>query len=127
MIIDKVEPFSADEIKVLSKASTDFVYFVNNIFSKSSKHFTGGEHVDNTARMLASNKRTIRVSARNHFKSYSFYAHFMWKLMFDGAQSNIEAHYFSFNSELSGSPNQTNTSSVIFSFINSCNFTPLPC
>ena len=97
-----VEPFSPEEIKVLSKASTDFVYFVNNIFSKSSKHFIGGEHVDNTARMLASNKRTIRVSARNHFKSYSFYAHFMWKLMFEGAQDNIEAHYFSFNSELAG-------------------------
>ncbi|KKR62538.1 MAG: hypothetical protein UU03_C0025G0002 [Candidatus Woesebacteria bacterium GW2011_GWA1_40_45] len=69
---EKILPFSEDEIRVLTRASTDFVYFVNNIFSLSSRHFIKGEHIDNTARLLSQNKKTMRVSARNHFKSYSF-------------------------------------------------------
>jgi len=80
--IEQIAPFTAEEINVLTRASTDFVVFVNEVFSKSSRHFISGEHVDNTARFLAQNKRTMRVSARNHFKSYSFYAHAMWKIMF---------------------------------------------
>jgi len=92
--------FTTKEIQVLTKSSTDFVYFVNHVFSLSEKHFIGGEHVDNTARFLSQSKRTIRVSARNHFKSFSFYAHFMWKLMFEGSVSNLEAQYFSFNADL---------------------------
>lgn len=98
----QIAPFTKEEIEVLTRSSTDFVYFVNHVFSKSSKHFIPGEHVDNTARFLAASKRTMRVSARNHFKSYSFYAHFMWKLMFEGTQKNIEAHYFSYSQDLAG-------------------------
>lgn len=94
--------FTPDQIKILTKASTDFPYFVNNVFCHSVKHFIKGEHVDNTARFLQSNKRTIRVSARHHFKSFSFYAYYMWKLLFEGPSSSIEAHYFSYNSELAG-------------------------
>lgn len=93
-------PFTPAQIEVLSKSSTDFTYFVNHIFKYSVNTFIGGEHVDNTCRFLSQNKRTIRVSARNHFKSFSFYAYYMWKLMFEGATSNLEAHYFSFNAEL---------------------------
>ncbi len=92
--------FSPEEIRVLQRASSDFVFFVNEIFSKSSSHFIGGQFVDDTARFLSQHKRTVRVSARNHFKSYSFYAYFMWKLMFEGASKSIEAHYFSFNNDL---------------------------
>lgn len=99
---DIVTPFSEEEIKVLTRASTDFVYFVNEIFSMSSRHFIKGEHVDNSARFLAQNKRTIRVSARNHFKSYAFYAHIMHKILFELPQKNIEAHYFSFSQDLAG-------------------------
>lgn len=92
--------FNADQIGILQKSANDFKFFVNNIFSKSSKKFIGGQYVDSTACFLSENDRTIRVSARNHFKSYAFYAYFMWKLMFAGIISNIEAHYFSFNSDL---------------------------
>lgn len=92
--------FTAFQIQELEKASTDFVYFVNNIFSQSSKSFIGGQHIDDTARFLSQNDRTIRVSARNHFKSYAFYAFYMWKLMFEGSTSDIEAHYFSYNADL---------------------------
>ena len=74
--------FTPEQIKVLSRASTDFVYYVNNIFSLSEKVFIGGDYVDETSRFLSKSKRTIRVSARNHYKSFSLYAHFMWKLLF---------------------------------------------
>ncbi len=94
--------FTPAQIKELTKSSNDFVYFVNHIFSHSVKHFIKGEHVDNTARFLCSSKRTIRVSARHHFKSFSFYAYFMWKLMFEGSNNNLESHYFSFNADLAG-------------------------
>lgn len=94
--------FTPEQVKVLNKSSTDFVYFVNNIFSLSEKVFVGGEYVDDTARFLAKNKKTVRVSARNHFKSFALYAHFMWKLMFEGSVNPIEAHYMSFNQDLAG-------------------------
>jgi len=99
---EPIAPFTAEEISVMTRASTDFVVFVNEIFSKSSRHFISGEHVDNTARFLAQNKRTMRVSARNHFKSYSFYAHAMWKIMFEAPQKSVEAHYFSYSQDLAG-------------------------
>ncbi len=94
--------FTPQQIEILTKSSNDFVYFVNNVFCHSVKHFIRGEYVNNTARFLSQSKRTIRVSARHHFKSFSFYALFMWKLMFEGANSSIESHYFSYNSDLAG-------------------------
>jgi len=94
--------FNAEEIKHIQRASNDFVYFVNHIFSKSVKTFVGGPYVDETSRFLGNSKKTIRVSARKHFKSFAFYAHFMWKLMFEGISNNLEAHYFSFNNDLAG-------------------------
>lgn len=92
--------FTQEEIRHLQKSSNDFVYFVNNIFKHSEKQFIGGQYVDDTARFLSQNKRTMRVSARNHFKSFSFYAHIMWKTMFEAVNNNLEAHYFSFNGDL---------------------------
>ncbi len=94
--------FSDEQIKILTKASNNFVVFVNEIFSKSEKIFIGGQYVDDTARFLSKNKKTIRISARNHFKSFSLYAYFMWKLLFEGASQNIEAHYLSYNQDLAG-------------------------
>ncbi len=92
--------FTEDQVEKLTLASTDFVYFVNNIFCHSIKNFIKGEYVNVTSRFLSQSKRTMRISARHHFKSFSFYAYFMWKLMFEGANSNIEAHYLSFNADL---------------------------
>ena len=86
--------FTPEQIQILTKASNDFPFFVDKIFSLSVKNFIKGDHVTNTARFLSQNKRTIRVSARHHFKSFSFYAHFMWKLMFEGANDNLEAQSY---------------------------------
>lgn len=97
-----IAPFTREEISVMARANTDFVVFVNEIFSKSSRHFIHGEHIDNTARFLSQYKKTMRVSARNHFKSYSFYAHAMWKIMFELPQKSVEAHYFSYSQDLAG-------------------------
>lgn len=92
--------FNNKEIEILTKSSTDFTFFVNNIFCLSEKNFIGGEYVDFVSNMISKNKKTIRVSARNHFKSFAFYAHFMWKLMFEGSVNDLEGHYFSYNADL---------------------------
>ena len=94
--------WTQEEIKIISKSANDFVFFTNNIFSQSSKHFIGGQFIDDSCNFLSKNKNTICVSARNHAKSYLFYSYFMWKLMFEGASENMENHYFSYNSELAG-------------------------
>ena len=92
--------FTPEQIKHLKRASNDFVYFTNNIFSKGVRGFVGGEYIDDIARFLSQNRKTIRVSARDHCKSFLLYSHFMWRLMFEGSIENVEAHYFSFNSDL---------------------------
>lgn len=93
-------PFTTEQIKHLHNGANDFVYFVNEIFSSGMKNFVKGEYINSTARFMCSNDRTIRISARNHFKSFVFYAYFMWKMLYEGIDNDIEAHYFSFNSDL---------------------------
>jgi len=83
-----------NQIKIVKKAVNDFEYFVNNIFSLSVKDFVGGEHVNWTARFLQDNHWTMRISARDHFKSMSLYAHFMWQVL--RRLDPLEAHYFSY-------------------------------
>lgn len=61
----------------------------------------GGPYIDQVSRFLDSNKRTARVGARDHFKSTSFYARFMWHL-FRTRDHNFEAHYFSYGQDMSG-------------------------
>jgi len=85
-------------------ARTSFRYFVNEVFSKSldimkNKEWTGGPYVDDVSRWMEENKTTIRVSARDHFKSMSFYAHIMWKI-FKLDDINHEVQYFSYNSKM---------------------------
>ncbi len=81
------------------KGERDFKYFVNNIFSLSFDKFIDGAHIDTTASMLQDNKETVRVSAREHFKSASLYAHIMWDLLY---RPGLEGHYFSYNASMSG-------------------------
>ena len=92
--------FTEEEIRHLQKASTSFKYFTNNIFAAGFNDFVGGPFVDEMCDFLQGSTRTIRVSARNHFKSFSFYAFFMWKLLFEGSSSDFESHYFSYNADL---------------------------
>lgn len=95
--------FTSDQIKILVKARSDFVYFMNHIFPLSFKGvFIKGEYVNTIARFLGQNKKTSRISPKGHMKSTSLYAYFMWKLLFEGASNNLEGHYFSFQEQMAG-------------------------
>ena len=92
------------EVLKAKHARASFRYFVNEVFSKSTdimknQIWTGGPYVDDISKWMQDNKTTIRVSARDHFKSMSFYAHIMWKL-FKSAHINHEVQYFSYNSKM---------------------------
>ncbi len=80
------------------KGEKDFTYFVNNIFSLSFDQFIDGAHIDTTASLLQENNETVRVSAREHFKSASLYAHIMADLLY---RPGLEGHYFSYNATMS--------------------------
>lgn len=82
-------------LTTLQKAKHSFKYFVNHIFAASFDHFVRGKYIDDTCDFLQENKRTIRIAPKDHFKSTSFYAYFMWKLMFPKSW-NLVAHYFSY-------------------------------
>lgn len=81
----------------------DFGFFADEIFSYSldimkNKTWVSGSHVMDICEFLQCNSETIRVSARDHFKSFSFYAHVMWKIfrLFFVRESR-EIQYFSYN------------------------------
>lgn len=82
------------QILILKRAIPDFKIFVKEVFSLSVKNFIDGEHINDTCDFLQNNNFTMRVSARDHFKSMSIYAHFMWQLI--RRSEPLEAHYFSY-------------------------------
>lgn len=93
-----------DQLNLIDRivAPDGFPLFVNHIFKDSvdilkGGKFTGGEFIDDIATWIGKEKKTLRVSARDHFKSMSFYAHIMWKIyrLFFTDQ-NREINYFSY-------------------------------
>lgn len=88
-----------EKIKTIIKAQNSFHYFVINIFCKSlslfPNGFIDGDYIKKVCEIIQNNKKTARISARDHFKSTSLYAHFMWKLL-NSYGKRIEAHYFSY-------------------------------
>lgn len=86
----------------LDKAFQSFPFFIENIFCHSTDilkggKFTGGKFPMEIGEWIQKHKNTLRVSARDHFKSMSFYAHIMWKiyrLMY--TDTNREINYFSY-------------------------------
>lgn len=92
--------------EVISKSLDSFPYFVNNIFALSTdilknKTWVGGEFVDDIAGWLQANEKTIRVSAKDHFKSMSFYAHIMWKILrLSMTEESRELQYFSYKGSM---------------------------
>ncbi len=92
-----------DKIKTIFKAQNSFRVFVTDIFSQSKSlfqnGFIGGEYVNTICDFFQNNKKTARVSARDHFKSTAFYAHFMWHLLRDW-DKNLEGHYFSYQYQM---------------------------
>lgn len=84
-------------------ARTSFRVFVTDIFSLSvdilkDNQWVGGQYIDDIANWYEGNQQTIRVSARDHFKSMAFYAHIMWTLFKSQYENkNTEVQYFSYN------------------------------
>lgn len=85
----------------IERARIDFKYFVNNIFALSFEKFIDGEFIDEVSDWMQDNEWSMRVSARDHFKSTSLYADFMWRL-FKHAFENKEFHYFSYQDNMAG-------------------------
>lgn len=87
-------------------AEDGFPLFVEHIFSQSldilkDGKFTGGAFVYDIADWLQKNKKTLRVSARDHFKTMSFYAHIMWKIYrLYYTEKNREINYFSYGESM---------------------------
>jgi hypothetical protein len=90
-----------DRRLIEAQAVESFVFFVNHVFAASFERFIGGPYIDSVARFLGGSKRTARISARDHFKSTSIYARFMWHL-FRLRDRNFEGHYFSYDQSMSG-------------------------
>ncbi len=100
---------AAEKVLAFHKALSDdgFPFFVNQMFSESvdilkDGKWVGGAYIDDISGWLQSNKKTIRVSARDHFKSMSFYALIMWKVLrLYKLKRSREAQYFSYKDTMS--------------------------
>lgn len=90
-----------DRRLIEAQALEDFPFFVTHVFAASFESFTHGAYIDSVARFLDSSNRTARIGARDHFKSTSLYARFMWHL-FRLRDRAFEAHYFSYDQSMSG-------------------------
>jgi len=84
-----------------ARAKSDFVFFINTVFAASFETFIGGPYINEVATFLDSSLRTARVGARDHFKSTSLYARFMYQL-YRHRDVGYEAHYFSYEQNMSG-------------------------
>jgi len=87
---------------IKNKARFSFSFFVNEIFSKSFDNFIDGEYINSVCDFLQESTRSVRIAPRDHFKSTSLYAHFMWQIWKARyIPQNIEGHYFSYQSGMS--------------------------
>jgi len=92
------------ELMILDQAlkPDGFPIFVQHIFSQSvdlfkNQTFVCGEFPLDIAKWMNGNEKTLRVSAKDHFKSMSFYAHIMWKILrLKRVKKNREINYFSY-------------------------------
>lgn len=91
---------------IINKAINHYPTFVKEIFSKSvdvfkANKWVGGHFVDDISDWYGNNKLTVRVSARDHMKSMSFYAHIMWKIFrMYHLQRGREIQYFSYKQSM---------------------------
>jgi hypothetical protein len=86
---------------MLIKATEEFKFFVLNIFSESFPKFKRGQFLEDLCDWMQGNDWFMRISARDHFKSTSLYADFMWRLL-KHAYENKEYHYFSYQDTMAG-------------------------
>jgi hypothetical protein len=86
---------------LILKAQNNFNCFIHDIFALSFPDgFVSGEYPIRIGKFLE-NDWTMRISARDHFKSTSLYAHFMWQSM-KNADKDLECHYFSYQQGMAG-------------------------
>jgi len=90
-----------EQAKIAIKAINSFEYFVDNIFSLSFPHWVSGQHIHNVCLELENQKKTARISARDHFKSTSMYAYLMWRI-FKGFGVDEQWAYFSYQESMAG-------------------------
>jgi hypothetical protein len=87
--------------KIRRAGALDFYYFTKFIFAKSFDNFILGDYIKETCEFLQNNPKTIRVSARVHFKSLSLYAYVMWLVLrMRYTHTSMEGHYFSYKSDM---------------------------
>lgn len=85
-----------------------FPVFVEHVFCHSTDimkdaKWTGGPFTADIAAWMSTNKKTLRVSAKDHFKSMSFYAHIMWKIFkLYYLEQSREINYFSYGESMAG-------------------------
>lgn len=85
--------------KNLKRAVNNFEDFIYDWFAQGFEGFVGGDHIKKTARFLQGNSRTIRVSAKDHFKSTSLYAYFLWQSL-RNPERDLEYHFFSYQQDM---------------------------
>jgi len=90
------------KVKILSEAQKSFYFFTTKIFAESFTNFTGGSYIKECCDYLQKYDRTMRVAARSHFKSTSFYSYVLFKIMFQGFKQDLSIRYYSFNDRLAG-------------------------
>lgn len=83
-------------VEDLIKIDLSFYYFCRRILPYSFEDgFIDGEFVESICAFMEGHRKTIRISAKDHFKSTSFKAHFMWRL-FRLSFRSVEDQYFSY-------------------------------
>lgn len=78
--IDIVEQFKTGIAPHLQETFDSFPAFITEIFPASFEEFAAGDHVMEKAEFFQEHKRTMELSARDHFKSTGFYAYLMWRI-----------------------------------------------
>jgi len=99
-LMDQANNISDKTIAI--RAINSFEVFVKYIFSASFEEFIAGDYIWEVVKFYTGYRHTMRVSARDHFKSTSMYAFVMWRIwQLMVSKKNIEAHYFSYNHDMS--------------------------
>lgn len=87
-------------VEILSEAQSSLYSFTKNIFAKSFTNFIDGKYIENTCNYLQKYDRTMRIAARSHFKSTSFYSKIERDIMFEGMKGDLDIKYFSYSYDL---------------------------
>jgi len=95
-ILNPLQLSRDEQLKLDKEAKASFWIFTRDIFSESFDKFIDGQFVKDTCEFLEANKKTVRISAKDHFKSTSLYAHFLWNLWRCADVRDLECHYFSY-------------------------------